>query len=178
MAMHTVYLGLGSNIDPFENLDAGIRELKTLFGNVVLSSVYESPSVGFVGPAFLNMVARIETPLDLGALSIRLRLLEYAYGREVHAQKNASRHLDIDILAFDQYCGVFGGVVLPRPEITVNSFVLCPFAEIAPDLVLPGNKSSLAVLWAEYSDDSQQIQLLTAPVMGAEVYGAARSASL
>ncbi|NIQ93427.1 MAG: 2-amino-4-hydroxy-6-hydroxymethyldihydropteridine diphosphokinase, partial [Desulfuromonadales bacterium] len=54
--MVQIYLGLGSNIDPEENLRLGIRELRQRYGGLTLSAVYESAAVGFEGPDFLNLV--------------------------------------------------------------------------------------------------------------------------
>ncbi len=44
--MAKVYLGLGSNIDPEENLRLGIGELGARFGMLELSNVYRSAAVG------------------------------------------------------------------------------------------------------------------------------------
>ena len=46
-------------------------------------------------------------------------------------------------------------VVLPRPEVLYNAFVLKPLAEIAADEVHPEVKKSYASLWQTY-DKSQQ----------------------
>lgn len=155
--MHQVHLGLGSNIEPRKNLRAGIAELRRLFDNVTLSSVYRSPAVGFDGEPFLNLVVGLETDVLLGELVVRLRALEYAYGRTINSTKFSSRRLDIDILTFDAYWGTFDGVVLPRPEVVVNAYVLCPFAELAPNLVLPGLSASLRELWRGYDNPRQPV---------------------
>ena len=47
--MARVYLGLGSNINPLENLRIGIRELRARYGELRLSAIYESAAVGFEG---------------------------------------------------------------------------------------------------------------------------------
>lgn len=155
--MHQVYLGLGSNIDSRNNLRAGIAQLRRLFGNVNLSSVYWSPAVGFDGEPFLNLVMRVQTDLLLAELVARLRALEYAYGRRTNSTKFSSRELDIDILTFDACCGTFDGVVLPRPEVVANAYVLCPFAELAPNLVLPGLSAPLRELWRGYINPCQSV---------------------
>ena len=59
--MATVYVGLGSNIDPELNLHLGIRELRERYGELELSAVYRSEAVGFEGENFLNLVARFES---------------------------------------------------------------------------------------------------------------------
>jgi len=54
--MATIYISLGSNINREKNTRAGIAALKQVFGELALSSVYESEAVGFDGDAFYNMV--------------------------------------------------------------------------------------------------------------------------
>ena len=155
--MHQVYLGLGSNIDPAHYIVSGVTALRQLFGCVALSSVYRSAAVGFEGPPFLNLVARIETGLRLRELVVALRKLEYSYGRQPGSTKFSSRQLDIDILTFDNYNGVYDGVILPRPEAVKNAYVLCPFAELAPELVLPTQTATLQELWHHYPNSRQRV---------------------
>ena len=59
--MARVYLGLGSNINPLENLRIGIREMRARYGELRLSAIYESAAVGFEGAAFMNMVVGLES---------------------------------------------------------------------------------------------------------------------
>ncbi len=160
--MHDVYLGVGSNIDSEHHIRYGVTALQQLFGRVGFSSVYRSPAVGFDGAPFLNLVVRVETDRQLGELAITLKTLEYRYGRTLNSTKCSSRRLDIDILTFDNYHGVYGGIKLPRPEILENAYVLCPFAELAPTLILPGQAMTLGELWGCYSNSRQPITKLGA----------------
>src|SRR5690606_18461353 len=59
--MTQVFLGLGSNIQPERHLELGVAELRRRYGPLALSPVYRGPAIGFAGPDFLNMVARVET---------------------------------------------------------------------------------------------------------------------
>ncbi len=157
--MHQVYLGLGSNINAERNIYAGIAALEALFADVTLSSLYRSEAVGFDGAPFLNLVMGIKTDLPLGKLAATLRELEYHYGRRINTPKFTSRNLDIDILTFDDYCGVYGTVTLPRSEVLENVYVLCPFAELAPALILPGQSLTLKELWQRYSNPYQSVEM-------------------
>ncbi|MEX0941342.1 MAG: 2-amino-4-hydroxy-6-hydroxymethyldihydropteridine diphosphokinase [Pseudomonadales bacterium] len=147
---HLCYLGLGSNINPDTNIRCGLDELARAFHLNAVSRVYQSEAVGFKGDAFLNLVVSISTTLDLEALSIRLREIEYDYGRPVDCTKFSPRTLDIDLLTYDNLAGCMAGITLPRPETIINAFVLCPFVDIAPELVLPGQSMTLAELWRVY----------------------------
>ena len=60
-------------------------------------------------------------------------------------------------MTYDDREGQFEDIVLPRKEITENAFVLRPFAEIAPDLVLPGQTQNLAALWQKYDATNQSL---------------------
>lgn len=155
---HRVYLGVGSNIRPVHHIAAGLDELNRRFELICVSSVYESEAVGFDGDNFLNLVAGIRTELALSELHRQLRSLEFDYGREAECTKFSSRTLDIDILSYDALYGEYDGILLPRPETLVNAFVLRPFAEIAPALVLPGQTESLLTLWRRYDTSKQPLE--------------------
>jgi 2-amino-4-hydroxy-6-hydroxymethyldihydropteridine diphosphokinase len=155
--MIPVYLGLGSNIERERYLLAGLDAMQRLFGALRLSSVYDSPAIGFDGQPFLNMVIGVETDLSVADLIQALRAIEYAHGRSPHASRFSSRQLDIDLLTYGDACGVVDGVVLPREEILENAFVLRPLAELAPEAVHPGVGRRYADLWAAYDQHSQPL---------------------
>ena len=62
--MTTIYLGLGSNVDPQRNLRFGLDELRRRFGELVISPTYQSAAVGFSGDDFLNLVVAAESDAD------------------------------------------------------------------------------------------------------------------
>jgi 2-amino-4-hydroxy-6-hydroxymethyldihydropteridine diphosphokinase len=157
-ASHQVYLSLGSNIKREENIRDCLDALADEYGALSISSVFESESVGFRGDPFFNLVVRLQTAQTVDALSTTLKKIEYRQGRERHQSKYSGRTLDIDILLFDDLCGEFDGICLPRPEITDNAYVLWPLAEIAGDLALPGTHSRIAELWEEFDKLKQQLQ--------------------
>lgn len=158
MTRHLVYLGVGSNIRPEYHIAAGLDELDTHFRLRQVSTVYRSEAVGFDGDPFLNLVACIESGRSLPSLAAMLKRIEFKYGREPNCGKFSPRTLDIDILTFDRLLGTHSGIELPRPEATVNAYVLEPFAEIAPSLVLPGHARSLTEVRAEYGGVTQPIE--------------------
>lgn len=159
---HLVYLGVGSNIDAEHHMRTGLDELDRHFQLVRISSVYRSAAFGFDGEPFLNLVAEVLTAESLHGLGRMIRDIERCYGRVDHCPKYSPRTLDIDILTYDDLLGEHNGIVLPRPEITERDYVLCPFAEIAPDLVIPGQSENLDALWLETGQGSslEQVTLL------------------
>jgi len=160
--MARVFLGLGSNIERERYLTAGLDALEVLLGELSLSSVYDSPAIGFTGQPFLNMVIAADTGLTLDTLAARLRHIEHEHGRPPDATRFSSRQLDIDILTYDELVGDFpaasGTIVLPRAEILENAFVLCPLAELAPHEQHPGVARTYAQLWREYDQSSQYLE--------------------
>jgi 2-amino-4-hydroxy-6-hydroxymethyldihydropteridine diphosphokinase len=156
--MTEVFLGLGSNIDREPNIRRGLDALAADFGTLALSSVYASAAVGFDGDPFYNLVVRIDTALSVGALHEHLRALEYAMGREPGCERFSPRTVDIDILTYAACIGVVDGVVLPRPEIVENAYVLRPLAELAPQRYHPELRCSYAELWQRHDAASQPLQ--------------------
>lgn len=155
--MARVYVSVGSNIHPAENIRAALDALSGHFGELALSSVYESEAVGFGGENFYNLVAAFDTELDLSGLSRCLRAIESENGRRRDGPKFSSRTLDIDILLYDDLVGDYDGVQLPREEILKNAFVLLPLAELAPGERHPVLGKSYRQLWREYDADDQKL---------------------
>ena len=155
--MPLVTLSLGSNIDPSFNIKKALCALKRRFEAVKLSPIYESESVGFNGPNFLNLAAAIEVDEPLGDLSVWLKALEESQGRDRNAPRFSARTLDIDILTYGSLCGTLAGITLPRPEITDHAFVLRPLADLLPDAVHPELGKTFRQLWSEFDQDSQHL---------------------
>ncbi|HEY6131508.1 MAG TPA: 2-amino-4-hydroxy-6-hydroxymethyldihydropteridine diphosphokinase [Halioglobus sp.] len=155
--MAKVFLGIGSNIERERYITAGLDALHGLFHELALSSVYDSAAIGFAGQPFLNLVAAVHTEWSLAELAARLRHIEVEFGRPANATRFSARHLDIDILTYDDVVGTIAGVTLPRDEILQNAFVLCPLAELSPDSLHPSVKRSYLSLWRTYDQASQPL---------------------
>jgi len=146
----TVYLGLGSNVEPERHFELGLAALRDQFGQVDLSPLHRSAAVGFDGSDFLNAVARIRTTLSVGALKAWLTELENRHGRDRDQPRYSDRSLDIDILLYGDAHGVVDGLTLPRDEILEQAYVLKPLAELAPDLVHPATGRRMADHWSDF----------------------------
>lgn len=156
--MSTIYISLGSNINKEQNTRAGINALKQAFGELILSSVYESEAVGFEGDAFYNMVIACQVTTPVHQTNQILRDIEDANGRDRSGPKFSSRTLDLDLLLYDDLVLDENGLKLPRDEILKNAFVLWPLAEIAPDLKHPETGTGYAELWSCFDKTKESLK--------------------
>jgi 2-amino-4-hydroxy-6-hydroxymethyldihydropteridine diphosphokinase len=142
------YLGLGSNLgDRRSHIAAALVFLGGCGRVLKRSSLYETAPVGMPGAGwFLNMVLALESRLPPPQLLAKCREHEAAQGRDLDDSHYKDRAIDIDIL-------LAGDLVLATPELTVphprlgeRGFVLVPLFEIAPKLVHPLEKVTVARL--------------------------------
>lgn len=142
-----VYLSLGSNIgDRLHYLRRALQQLDHHpdIRLQQLSSVYETNPVGFIEQAdFLNMVASIRTTLDPGELLQVTQGIEQSLHRQ-RTVKWGPRTLDIDILLYGQSIIMTERLIVPHPRMMERAFVLIPLMEVAPGLVLPGTRQTVA----------------------------------
>lgn len=140
------YLGLGANLGDREStIISALRELNGLPTIQVaqVSSLYETAPVGVTDqPNFLNAAAEIRTTLNPEKLLEALLDLEKKFGR-VRTLRWGPRVIDIDILAYGNEIRATPALKLPHPRLTERAFALVPLAEIAPDLVLPGQTENI-----------------------------------
>ena len=156
--MSTIYISLGSNINREQNTREGVKALREAFGELVLSSVYESDAVGFDGDAFYNMVIACEVDVPVHEANQVLRDIEDRHGRDRSGPKFSSRTLDLDLLLYDDLVLEESSLTLPRGEILNNAFVLWPLAEIAPKLKHPVDGRSYEELWARFDKSRENLK--------------------
>ena len=159
--MARIYISIGSNIEAERHLRLAIVELRKHYGELQLSSVYESEAVGFDGDNFLNMVVGLDTDEEVHTVVQTLREIEDRHGRIRSGPRFSARTLDLDLLLYDDLDVKEGALDLPRGEIIQNAFVLWPLAEIAPDLIHPSEQQTMAKLWQGYDKDSQKLWPIT-----------------
>ena len=155
--MALIYLSLGSNIERHRHIIAALDALADNFGELLISSVYESESVGFEGDSFFNLVVGIHSSLSVGQISKILKAIEDQNGRDRSGPRFGPRSLDIDILTVDDFAGEIDGIQLPRDEVLKNAFVLLPLAEIAAQTQHPVTGQSYSQHWQEFDKDKQKL---------------------
>ncbi len=138
--MARAWIGVGSNIEPAENVSRALRRLAEAVPVLAVSTVYQTRPEGRPGdPPFYNGVVAVET--DLGPREIKyqvLRRIERELGRVRGSDRFAPRTIDLDLLLYDDLVLREPGLVLPDPTIQRRAFWALALAELAPGLVLPG----------------------------------------
>lgn len=154
-----VYIGIGSNLEREKMIRAALAELRERCGELDLSPVYNSASVGFDGSDFLNLVAAFDSAEGVETLVAGFHAIEDELGRDRSLPKFASRPIDIDILLFGDEILDLPGIRVPRPEILENAFVLKPLQDLAPRLRHPETGVRFADLWWRMAADAPRLEL-------------------
>ncbi|MDO9268555.1 MAG: 2-amino-4-hydroxy-6-hydroxymethyldihydropteridine diphosphokinase [Methylobacter sp.] len=144
------YISIGSNIDKDKHIPASLSALEQAFGELTISSIYESEPVGFTGDPFYNLVVGFDSDLEVKAVAKQLRQIELDNGRTRDSRKFAARTLDLDLILYGDLIVNDGRLQIPRDEIEHYAFVLEPLAEIAPSLQHPVSHLSYAELWEQF----------------------------
>ena len=125
---------------------------------ILRSSLYETDPVDCPpgSPKFVNAVVALihradETP---EFLLKKLQALEREFGRQPKRLHNEARPLDLDLIAFGGEVRNTPELVLPHPRAHLRRFVLEPLAQIAPDLVLPGQTQNVSQLLASVTSSA------------------------
>jgi 2-amino-4-hydroxy-6-hydroxymethyldihydropteridine diphosphokinase len=156
VALHTVWLGLGSNLgDRGRHLARALNALQGLLTIDAVSPVYETEPVGYLEqPPFWNLVVRGSTEYEPEALLSAVKRLEQELGR-VATFHLGPRVIDIDILLFGEQVLGTGELQLPHPGMSQRAFVLRPLLDIDARVTDPVTGERLADLPAA----SQQVGL-------------------
>ncbi len=150
--MPRVWVSIGSNIDRENNIRAAVSGLRRSFGDLILSSVYQTEAVGFEGAPFFNLVAGFESDRPAQVIADQLRAIEDSCGRVRGEEKFAPRTLDLDLLTYGGEIVRNGGLEIPRAEILEYDFVLGPLAEVAAAEMHPLVGRTYGQLWNETQD--------------------------
>jgi 2-amino-4-hydroxy-6-hydroxymethyldihydropteridine diphosphokinase len=158
--MATIYLGLGSNVEPEKNLGRAVQELRQHYGGLDASAVYRSAAVGFEGDDFLNLVVRVQSDETAAEVTEEIERLHDLSGRVRGGNKWVARPLDIDLLLYDDLVMDEPGMKVPRADVLEYSFVLRPLAELAPELAHPVTGKTILEHWQEFDATAHPLELV------------------
>jgi 2-amino-4-hydroxy-6-hydroxymethyldihydropteridine diphosphokinase len=154
-----VYLGVGSNIDRERNIRGGLAALKSLYGELQISPVYESKAFGFDGDDFFNLVVGFKTEFGIDEIEAQLKNIEFQFGRKQSETSYCPRTLDIDLLLYgDLICDKHE---LPRIDIIKYAFVLKPLCDLVPDLIHLVKNKTMSELWKKFDTSKQKINQIS-----------------
>lgn len=133
--MHTVYLGLGTNLgDRRHNIAEAVRLIGERVGTVRrLSSMFETEPWGFSSDnMFVNAAVKVDTMLSPRGVLEATQAIERIMGR---TEKSANRQyhdrlIDIDILIYDDVKIDEPDLKIPHPLMHERDFVMRPLGEI------------------------------------------------
>jgi len=101
--MNKVIIGLGSNIDPEENIEKAREILRNQFHILNESKFIRTKPVGYPNQAdFINGCVFIETDIDSEKLRQSLKQMEVELGRKRADFKCGPRTIDLDIVVFNE----------------------------------------------------------------------------
>ena len=100
--MNRVIIGLGSNIQPEENIGKVVSELEKSIKLVKKTDLLRTKPIGITDqPDFFNGAVLGETVLELEELRVWLKSLEDLLGRDRTKPKFGPRTIDLDILVWN-----------------------------------------------------------------------------
>jgi 2-amino-4-hydroxy-6-hydroxymethyldihydropteridine diphosphokinase len=147
-----VVVALGSNLgDSAGIVREAMERLKARAqGMMLTSSLWQTAPVDCPpGSAdFVNAVVAWErTPEETPEkLLAELQAMEREFGRRPGKQRNEARNLDLDLIVCGGEIRDERDLILPHPRAAGRAFVLCPLAEVLPELVLPGQQRTVREL--------------------------------
>jgi dihydroneopterin aldolase/2-amino-4-hydroxy-6-hydroxymethyldihydropteridine diphosphokinase len=158
-----IFLSLGSNVNPRQNLELALKEISTKYLVQGVSHVYETSPVGYSNQTnFWNMAVAVfgyEKPEEM---RLWLANLEKKAGRKKNKKSFGPRILDVDLITWKNLVRKSKTFCLPHPDIATKAFVLFPLLEISPTWVHPETQKPIIELAASFKDKAQKIRQLPA----------------
>ena len=144
-----IYLSIGSNLgDRLKFLQLAVGLISYRISKVRnVSSIYETPAMGFKGNPFYNICLEINTDLKPKSLLEKLLNIEKYLGRVRSSnRKSKSRKIDIDIVYYKNLIVKDKELLIPHENMHERNFVLYPLLEICSTFKDPRNGKSIQTL--------------------------------
>ena len=125
--MNLVVIGLGSNVDPNENIRTALGRIPELGEIRSQTDVLRTEPVGAPGQGwFMNCAVLLATELGSEELAIHLRDIEGSMGRPREGDRSGPRTIDLDVL-------VWNGTIVDE-DVYSRPFLGDAVRELSPDL--------------------------------------------
>ncbi|MCP4668513.1 MAG: 2-amino-4-hydroxy-6-hydroxymethyldihydropteridine diphosphokinase, partial [Deltaproteobacteria bacterium] len=144
---HIAYIGIGSNVgDKLDNCLKAIHLAGRIKGCTVQarSDFFRTEPVGVEGQDwYVNGAIALRVRISAPHLLKALLAIETGMGRE-RRRKWESRPIDLDFLFYGSHVICEKNLIVPHPHMHVRRFVLAPMVQLAPDLMHPVLKRTMA----------------------------------
>ncbi|MEZ5670761.1 MAG: 2-amino-4-hydroxy-6-hydroxymethyldihydropteridine diphosphokinase [Alphaproteobacteria bacterium] len=142
-----VVIALGANLgNRTQTLRRAVARLRLWLDGLAVSNVYATaPRYVENQPNFLNMAVRGRTVLAPHELLEVTQQIERDLGR-VRAARYGPRHIDLDIVYYDDWQVSTPVLAIPHPLRGERGFVLMPVADVAPALRDPVTGQSVQAM--------------------------------
>ena len=149
MKNNTVYLAIGSNINPKKNFKLALKELSNIGKIISVSKFIKTKPEGYLNqPDFLNGAVKFQTNLTPQNLLKELKNIEQRLKRNT-SFRNGPRTIDIDIIFYGNLILKTPNLIIPHLRANKRFFVLKPLSEICPCKTHPILKKQIKTLLKE-----------------------------
>jgi 2-amino-4-hydroxy-6-hydroxymethyldihydropteridine diphosphokinase len=156
----TAYIAIGSNLGrKVLNCRKAAQRMGLIAGCRVVSQsgLFRTEPVGVHDQDwYVNGVVEIATDLPPRVLLETLLAVEAAMGRE-RKEKWSARVIDLDILLYGQAVIEEADLKVPHPLMHLRRFVMVPINRLAPQLVHPVLKRTMAEILAGLPEEGQAV---------------------
>lgn len=127
--MNQVIIGVGSNIDPWTNIESARQAIKADFQFIKESKFVETKPIGNPKqPDFVNGVILIATELPQTEVREKLRIIEDQLGRDRSIRNDGPRTIDLDIVIWNNE--------IVDPDVYEREFLREAIAKVCPEFKL------------------------------------------
>ena len=147
--MAHIYLSIGTNLgDRSANIEQALLMLDPSILVEKVSPVYETEPMHIKDQAlFYNITVAATTMFSPLETLAKLKEIERTMGR-TDSLRYGPRIIDLDLLYYEDMILESPELIVPHPRISERAFVLAPLADIAPGMIDPVLKTTVAEMLA------------------------------
>lgn len=152
--MIDVYIGVGSNINPEENIHIALTSiLETVTITGISTFYWTEPIANCPQEDYLNGVWRVNTSHSPVQLKFDvLQAIEEKLMRRRTDDRYAPRTIDLDLILYGNQIIHMDSLTIPDPDIYHRPFIALPLYELDSDMVLPDTNTPLSHIAGTFSD--------------------------